>query len=107
PHLLVVRHIDRDRSVIVVDVQTVNVQAAGARSQVGVDFAAIVERRSAKNFVESSIVAYLEMVAEILPVHTRGLGGNQSRDDQKQHQENATDANSPRRLPVALRLFVF
>ena len=71
---------------------------AAARWNFLAQFVAVVECRAAKDFVQPFIVAYLDMIPEVLPVHPRGLGCDQSGADQEQHQENAPDANAARRL---------
>src|ERR1700692_4742596 len=99
-HRLAIGHIDRDGAAIVIDVQ------AAARRNVLAQFVAIVESGTAKNFVQSLIVAELYVFADVLPVQTRRLGCDQSGNDDEQHQENASNPNAARLLPRALCLFV-
>src|ERR1035438_2472546 len=74
--LLVVRHVDGHRAAIVVD-------AHGSRTRRPflVDLAVVVEGGAAKDLVQPLIIANLDVVFKILPVHPRHLSGDQAGSD--------------------------
>src|SRR5271163_4412143 len=96
-----VGHVNGDGAAIVE-----HMQGAAGRDFVG-QFVAVIERGAVKDIVPVIIVTELDVLSQVFPVHARGLCGEQSGDNDEQHQENAADSDAARRLAVAFGSLVF
>src|SRR5579862_714613 len=97
--LLVISDADVHRAVIVIDAK------AGNRGRYGL-FEMVVEIVGlAKNVVEVAAID-AHVVADLTPVKSRGLGGNESADDNDDDQKNPAGSDAARRQSIALGLLV-